>query len=429
MNYPTVADMLIDDHDRGIFRIQRTTFTDPAVLDLEKKKIFDQTWLYVGHESEVAKPGDFLTRKVGGRPIIFVRDDKDQVRIFLNMCPHRGNAVCRGHSGNTKSFQCFYHAWTFSTQGALIGLPGADGYGAGFDRQEMGLLSPPRVESYRGLVFLSFNPDVEDLVSFFAGARDYIDLMLDFTDADLEIVPGAQAYSMRANWKLLVENSIDGYHALPTHQRFFRDYLNDIGVDTSAWSQETFNQRGVAYELGNGHAVIESPAGGLPMSAKAAAKTAEIRQRLEARYGAERTSRICDFSRNLLIFPNLIFIANWRTVRTFYPVAPDYIEIDSWALLPTDDGPDLRQIRIDNYISFLGPGGFGTPDDVEALENCQRGFVSAEEAWSDISRGMHREQAFTGDELQMRAFWRKWYAMMTDTELVSERMGRAAAAE
>jgi len=97
--------------------------------------------------------------------------------------------------------------------------------------------------------------------------------------------------------------------------------------------------------------------------------------------------------------------------------------------LPTDDGPDLRQIRIDNYISFLGPGGFGTPDDVEALENCQRGFIAAEQAWSDISRGMHREQAFTGDELQMRAFWRKWYAMMTDTELVSEHMNSAAAAE
>jgi p-cumate 2,3-dioxygenase alpha subunit len=429
MNETDIAGLVVDDREGGIFRVNRKAFTDPVIHAIEKKRVFDSTWLYVGHESEVARPGDYLTRKVGGRPIIFVRDDRGQVRVFFNTCPHRGNAICREHAGNGKSFQCFYHAWTFNTRGELVGLPGADGYGPGFDRKQMGMVSPARVDGYRGLVFLSFNPDVESLITFLAGAREYIDLMIDYSDEELEIVQGAQAYSMRANWKLLVENSIDGYHALPTHQRFFKDYLSDIGVDTTAWSQESLNARGVGLELGNGHALIESPAGGLPVGAKATGQLADHRKRLEEKFGVERAERICDFSRNLLVFPNLIFIANWKTVRTFYPVAPDYIEIDSWALLPTNDTPELRKIRMDNYISFLGPGGFGTPDDVEALEACQRGFVASDVGWSDISRGMHREKPYTGDELQMRAFWRQWKAQMTGRQPVYERMIDSVAAQ
>jgi p-cumate 2,3-dioxygenase alpha subunit len=413
MDPQEIASLIIDDRVGGIFRINRRAFTRQEILDLERERIFGRNWLYVGHESEVAGPGDYITRKVGGRPVILVRDREGAVRVFLNMCPHRGNAVCREHSGKARSFQCFYHAWTFSLRGDLIGVPGEDGYGTGFDRKEMALRSPARVESYRGMVFLCFSADVDDLVNFLGNAREHLDLALDNTTAGQEIVRGQQSYSMRANWKLLVENSIDGYHALPTHQRFFRDYLNDIGVDTSAWSAESFNQRGIGRDLGNGHALIESPAGGLPVGSKAGKQLAEIRAKIEAKHGPERAKRICDFSRNLLIYPNLILIANWRTARTFYPVSPDYIEIDSWALLPTDDTPELRRLRLDNFISFLGPGGFGTPDDVEALEACQRGFIADDSAFSDISRGMQREQAYAGDELQMRAFWRQWARQMT----------------
>ena len=158
MNDSEIANLVVDDRSGGVFRVNRKAFTDPAVFEIEKKRVFDSTWLYVGHESEVAKRGDYITRKVGGRPVIFVRDDRNQVRVFFNTCPHRGNAICREHSGNGKSFQCFYHAWTFNTRGELVGLPGADGYGPGFDRKTMGMVPPARVDSYRGLVFLSFNP-------------------------------------------------------------------------------------------------------------------------------------------------------------------------------------------------------------------------------------------------------------------------------
>jgi hypothetical protein len=98
-------------------------------------------------------------------------------------------------------------------------------------------------------------------------------------------------------------------------------------------------------------------------------------------------------SRNLLIFPNLIINDIMAiTVRTFFPVTPDYLEINAWALAPKDETPDNRALRLDNFLTFLGPGGFATPDDVEALESCQQGFANREVEWSDMSRGMQRAQ-------------------------------------
>ena len=100
------------------------------------------------------------------------------------------------------------------------------------------------------------------------------------------------------------------------------------------------------------------------------------------------------------------------TIRTFYPVTPNNLAINAWALAPQDESADNRALRLDSFLTFLGPGGFATPDDVEALESCQRGFANREVAWSDISKGMNRDEALLNDELQMRAFWRKWHRLM-----------------
>ena len=107
------------------------------------------------------------------------------------------------------------------------------------------------------------------------------------------------------------------------------------------------------------------------------------------------------------------------TVRTFYPVSPDYMEVNAWALAPIDESAEDSALRLDNFLTFLGPGGFATPDDVEMLESCQRGFANREVAWSDISRGMKREHPSITDELQMRAFWRRWNQLMTAPQLAA----------
>lgn len=413
----SIDELVIDDRDCGVFRINQKAFVDPVILDQEREDIFGRYWLYAAHESEFAEKDSFVSRTVGGRPIILTRAGDGEMRAFFNACSHRGNLVCREKSGKTKLFRCFYHSWNFDLKGSLAGLPGPEAYSGSWNRDEMGLRPIPRLESYRGMVFVCFDVNVEPLVDYLAGAIEYIDLMLDFSDAESEIAEGEQNYCMRANWKLLVENSFDSYHGLPTHGRYFGKFLNDVKLGNGSWSElsEGGSLGGKALALGNGHALTENPVRPTPLQIKSADELAIIKESLVERFGEERANRIANFNRNIFIFPNLFLIAYWRTIRTFYPVRPDYMEINAWCLVSKSDSPELRQSRLENFISFLGPAGFGTPDDVAALEGCQRGYAATASgnAWSDLSRGVGKTVADSTDELQMRTFWRQWRAVMT----------------
>src|SRR5271154_5679678 len=101
--------LVINEPEALNFRVNRSTLVEPAILEDERRRIFDKCWIYVGHESEVRAPGDFKTRTICGRPIIFCRDSKNAVRVFLNSCRHRGAVVCRESEGNAKNYFCFYH--------------------------------------------------------------------------------------------------------------------------------------------------------------------------------------------------------------------------------------------------------------------------------------------------------------------------------
>ncbi|HVN29597.1 MAG TPA: aromatic ring-hydroxylating dioxygenase subunit alpha [Candidatus Binataceae bacterium] len=415
--------LIVDDESAGLFRVNRRVFTEREYLELEHRRIFETCWIYAGHESEVAKPGDFRARRVAGRPIILARGDDNVVRVMLNTCTHRGAMVCRQASGNARTFQCAYHAWTFNNCGALVGVPGDSAYSEAFKREEMGLANAPRTESYRGFVFINFNPAAESLVEYLAGATEYLDLVADQSEVGMKIVEGTQAYSIRANWKLLVENSYDGYHGLPTHQRYMQ-FIAETGNSVRPSSAAK------CLDLGNGHAVIEydSP-WGRPIAKwvpafgeERKAHFEDLRRKFDERFGVEYARRICETSRNLGIFPNLVINDIMAiTVRTFFPAAPDLMEVNAWAMAPLDESPEDEALRLDNFLTFLGPGGFATPDDVEMLESCQRGFINREVGWSDISRGMHREIPRTDDELQMRAFWRQWNGLVTGPRIRATR--------
>jgi p-cumate 2,3-dioxygenase subunit alpha len=415
-------DFIIDDQAAGLFRVNRRAFTDPECLRQERARIFDKCWIYVGHESEVPHNGDYRSRNVAGRPIILVRGDDRVVRVLLNTCTHRGSIVCRQKSGNARTFQCPYHAWTYNSRGQLVGVPGEDSYSEAFKRDEMGLASAAMVDTYRGFVFACFDSAAQSLYDYLAGAREYLDLVADQSEVGMKVVAGQQSYSARANWKLLVENSYDGYHGLPTHQRYFT-FLSDIGVQLRGYASDPPREH--VLDLGNGHAVIEyQSAWGRPIAhwvppfgEHRKAHFEEVRRRFDSRFGPERARRICETSRNLGIFPNLVINDIMAiTIRTFYPVTPDYMEINAWALAPIDESAEDSALRLDNFLTFLGPGGFATPDDVEMLESCQRGFANREVGWSDISRGMKRDTPAITDELQMRTFWRRWNQLMTEPQ-------------
>jgi p-cumate 2,3-dioxygenase alpha subunit len=406
--------IVVDDRQRNVFRVHRSAMTSAQIHRDEIERIFGRSWLYVGHESEIPLPGDFVRRPVAGRPVFMVRSAKSgQINVFHNSCTHRGAMVCRQQSGNAKVFSCFYHAWSFDTDGELKGVPDRAAYAGGLNFAALGLKRVHRVESYRGFVFASFDPDIVDLPTYLADAKEYLDLVVDGCGGSVEIIKGTNEYSFDANWKLLVENSIDGYHAQSTHDTYFK-YLISIGTDLGAGVD------GRAVSLGNGHAVIEySAPWGRPVAKweplfgeEARGEIDRLRDDLTDRYGKERAHKMAETNRNLLIYPNLVINDIMAvTVRTLFPSSPNRVDVTAWQLAPRDELAALRQRRLDSFLTFLGPGGFATPDDVEALESCQQGYRGGGVEWNDISRGMGRAP-MANDEEQMREFWRRWQAQM-----------------
>lgn len=413
---------IVADEQAGRFLVPRRAFTDPAVFEREYAAIFDRCWLYLGHASELAEPGSFLTRTVARRPILFTRDKDGAFHALLNACPHRGAMVCRERRGSSRAFMCMYHGWTFGSDGHLMTLPGGSGYPPGFKTDPQKQMVPaPRMERFGDFFFISFAADGEDLATYLADAGDYLKLVSEHSESGMVIVGGTQEYAIRGNWKLLAENSVDGYHAASTHSTYL-DYLKNANGALGATPLSGFGT-----DLHNGHAVIEySAPWGRPIANwvplwgdQGKTEIDAIYAQLKGRLGEQRAERLARRNRNMIIFPNLVVNDIMAiTVRTFFPTAPDYMEVNAWALAPREESEWLRKYRLFNFTEFLGPGGFATPDDVEAIEKCQRGYaVGGEARYNDISRGMLREGgASYDDELQMRAFWIEWDRRLSEVD-------------
>lgn len=421
--------LVVDDRPRGLFKVARRVFTSADILQREKDVIFNRSWLFLGHGSELPLPSDYLTRSVGGRPLIFNRNRKGDFNAFFNTCPHRGAQVAREPCGNALGFKCFYHGWGFNNDGryATRSPPGTYPENFGADGS-VDLKRVPRLEEYRDFWFVNFDAQAVGLRDYLANAKTFLDMLADHSPNGMEIVRGQQDYSIRANWKLLVENSIDGYHAAETHSTYFQYLLSAIGTDVAKVAASMPDSTRV-HDLENGHVVIEGRGPwGRPIARAIPAWGENGRQEVEAtitelksRLGPERAERIADRDRNMIIFPNLVINDIMAiTVRTFYPIAPNVLNVSSWAFAPKGESRELRKRRLDNFLEFLGPGGFATPDDVEALESAQLGYVNQDQApWNDISRGMTKPAAGGNDEEQMRCFWREWRKRMGSVRAAS----------
>ena len=417
MNLP---ELIREDRSAGVFRVHRSVFGSTEIAALEQKNIFQRCWLYIGHDSEIPNAADFRRRTVAGQPLFWVRGGDARVRVFYNSCTHWGANVCRLDEGNAELFQCFYHAWTFNNQGDLVSVPDEAGYGSGFRKQAMGLVSPPRVDNYRGLYFVSFNREVEDLASYLAEAKDYIDLILDQSEEGWRVVPGTQKYGVRANWKMFSLNSLDNYHVRPLHSTFFK-YTESLGTGDPPVPPPTEfpGAQGRALSLRNGHGVdvFQSLTRARPIAhwhpilgADAKEEISSRRARLVKKFGEERAYLMCNTNRLMLIYPNFALhdIAG-VSLRYFEPAGADAMDVTVQTLAPRGESAELLNRRLENFLSFLGPGGFAHPDDIEAMESAQVGFRANGPEWIDASRGMQRDGTAL-DEIHVRAFWRQWHA-------------------
>lgn len=409
---PTGPPLLQDETSEGIFRVNINAFMDQELFREELATIFAKAWLYVGHSSEIPSVGDFLSRSVGGRPVIFVRGKDGSARVLFNSCAHQGSEVCRVASGHASAFQCFFHGWTYNLEGQLVGLPGKASYEGTFDMSQHGLATP-RVEEYRGFVFMCCESTGLSLQEYLGEARTYLDLVAD-QDEDLAVVPGSHRYVTFANWKLLTMNSSDGYHVATTHATYLK-YLRDIGADRA-------RHPGKRYVLGSGHSAAEFDGGWARPIARWApywpgqtrSYLTQKRTELVNQHGAERGRLMADLDRNLLIYPNLAVNDHAAIlIRTWEPVSVDSIRVTAWTLAPRNEPPEIKKLRLQGYLTFFGPAGFATPDDIEALEAAQDGFKNGKSNWYDVSKGCiaestHRARSSNDDEDQGRGFWRRW---------------------
>ena len=187
---------------------------------------------------------------------------------------------------------------------------------------------------------------------------------------------------------------------------------------------EMLPSHGLGKDLGNGHGTTDNVnfrgrpvARWIPIYGEAAKPELErIRAELVARLGEARASRVADTNRNLLIFPNLVLLdGSSVSIRTFHPLAPDRMRVQAWALGPKEESAMARAVRLDSFLTFYGPGGFATPDDIEALESVQAGLGAYREVpWSIVSRGMAKDgEQLNTDERHLRAFWIQWDKLMS----------------
>lgn len=417
---------IIDDGEQEIFRLNREVLVSEAVSRLESERIFAKCWIYVGHASEISRPGDFVTRIVAGRAVIFCRTEAGDVRCFFNTCRHRGSVVCRERGGNARRFHCLYHGWAYDSSGHLVQVPGANAYPPSFDKSALGLTSPARFEGYRDFWFMCLDPTAPTLVAYLASAKDYIDLVTEQSPSGrMEIIGGTQEYDIAANWKLLVENSVDDYHLPSTHATWLT-FMANSGVNVKPLINEglVLPAKGGAVDLGNGHFTTDNVnyrgrpvANWIPLYGEdSQGEIAEIRSELVTRLGETRAARVADTNRNLVIFPNLVINdGSSVTVRTFSPDGPARMHVTAWALGPVEEGERARARRLDSFLTFYGPGGFATPDDVEALELVQQGLSNwQDDPWSEMSRGMNKplSDQLNSDEHHLRVFWRRWNRLM-----------------
>lgn len=400
-------------------RVHRTLYTSAEIFALEMERIFGLGWVFLGHESEIPEPGDYRTTRIGRQPLILSRHSDGTVHALLNRCMHRGAVVCRAERGNTSVFRCMYHGWMFDTAGRLVGVPFPGGYGPDFDPSDLNLVPLPRVAAYRGFIFGSLAPDGPTLAEHLGRARAYLDTILDAAPTgEIQVRSGVERYSFPANWKLQIENLLDGYHPNFTHQIAFEISEQRRGVSGRKANSE--GSGATARTFGPGHGVLQYSQINRGYRADDQAHSA-YHEQLRARLGAERAAQVLGADIQLFIFPNLFFQSARQHFRVIQPLAVDQTEVYAYPYTLGDAPEALNARQVRSLSWWASPAAFGQPDDLEAFSRCQDGLAVTAAPWVLFARGLHREREEDGeivgditDEVPQRGIYREWRRRMRD---------------
>ena len=390
-------------------RVHHSLYSDPAIFDLEMERVFGRAWLLLGHDSQIPNPGDYLTTRMGREPVIVTRHRDGVVQVLINRCAHRGAMVCHEASGNTRQFACPYHGWVFDTDGALRSVPMPQGYGtdAATKFARLGLTHVARVAHYRGFIFASLAPSGPTLAEHLGPiASSFDDLVDRAPEGEIEIAGGVFKHAYNGNWKLVLENHLDGIHpnyvhassvdaargapddpgARPGSERYAEISLRQMrqnGAPEPVWEA-----LGI-WATGWGHGYMgDYHSDSRLVAAMNHPVFADYRHRLETRVGNAEATRILGVSRfNSVVYPNVSFMSQYRQLRIVHPLAVDRTVVYTYNIRLK--GAPERMFRDTVAFSNVvnGTASWVLTDDLEVYERVQRGLSAAMPEWVVLGRG------------------------------------------
>jgi nitrite reductase/ring-hydroxylating ferredoxin subunit len=359
------------DLDQGV--LPARVFGDPEVYALELDRVFARCWCFVGHESEIQSPGDYVLRYIGEDQFILVRDEDGQIRVLFNKCSHRGSPVCRVEKGNASHFRCPYHSWLYKNSGAWSGAPYRKKAYKNLDAKQWGLKAVPHVASIHGLIFACLDPDAMSLDDYLGDMRWYLDVIFGLNEQGMSVVGEPQRWQVNADWKSGAENFMaDAYH-VPSLHRSAEEIGMFPGIERGGAGPEGVS-RHVYFPAGHGM-IVNS--GFLPPPFHKTGFPPEVSQtfQIDRLTPAQQVFVESHAPTTFNIFPNLGLVrvpasahpdappSVFTYLRQQQPIGPGKIINWNWTLAWNSAPADFNDEAYVAAVTMHGPSGILEADD------------------------------------------------------------------
>ena len=415
--------------------VHRDVYLSQELFDLEMERLWRNTWIYVGHDSQVPNIGDFYSTEIARQPLIMLRDEGGKVRVLMNRCAHKGARLVSAMHGQCENrlLRCPYHGWTYRLDGSIRTIPmksGYEGTALADSPNSRGIVNLPHVENYRGFVFARLSESGAGFREYFGESLTSIDNMVERApEGRLEVAGGVLRFMHDCNWKMFIENLNDTMHPMVAHE-------SAAGTAKKLWADKPegtpkpmaieqflpfvngysfFDQMGVhIYE--NGHSYT-----GVNFSIHSAySAIGEYESLMEKTYGAERARAILgEVRHNTVYYPSLTIKGAIQSIRVVRPLGPQQTLIESWTFRLAGAPAQLLRRTVMYTRLINAPTSVVGHDDRHCYRAIQEGLAAEGNDWVSLHRNWtERERTqlagnYNGtSEVSMRGQYRAWQQFM-----------------